>query len=224
MKFMKKEKYFTDANIDLRSDSFLEEIKSFSRDRILPDIRANTALLVLDMQDYFLNVNSHAYVPSSGAIIPRITDLIDTFSKNNLPVIMTRHINDAGDSGNMADWWKDMIRADNDLSEINKEIFTPEALLINKRRYDAFHGSELEQKLEALKIRNLIISGVMTHLCCETTARQAFVHDYNVIFPVDSTATYNAEFHRASLINLSHGFAHILKSEKIINILNGDDH
>ena len=47
----------------------------------------------------------------------------------------------------------------------------------------------------------------MTHLCCETTARSAFVHGYEVFFLVDGTATYNQDFHRASLMNLAHGVA-----------------
>jgi isochorismate hydrolase len=47
----------------------------------------------------------------------------------------------------------------------------------------------------------------MTHLCCETTARSAFMRGLQVFIAVDGTATYSEAFHRASLLNLSHGFA-----------------
>jgi isochorismate hydrolase len=47
----------------------------------------------------------------------------------------------------------------------------------------------------------------MTHLCCETTARSAFIQGYVVFFVVDGTATYTESFHRGSLLSLSHGFA-----------------
>jgi isochorismate hydrolase len=47
----------------------------------------------------------------------------------------------------------------------------------------------------------------MTHLCCETSARSAFMRGFEVFFPIDGTATYNRDFHLATLRNLAHGFA-----------------
>jgi isochorismate hydrolase len=61
----------------------------------------------------------------------------------------------------------------------------------------------------------------MTHLCCETTARSAFVQGYNVFFPIDGTATYNEEFHFATLTNLAHGFANIVLIENLLHTFNG---
>jgi isochorismate hydrolase len=56
----------------------------------------------------------------------------------------------------------------------------------------------------------------MTHLCCETSARAAFVRGFEVLFPVDGTATYNQAFHRATLLNLSHGFAKVVLADEIL--------
>jgi isochorismate hydrolase len=50
----------------------------------------------------------------------------------------------------------------------------------------------------------------MAHLCCETTARSAFTRGFEVFFLVDGTASYNRDFHQASLLNLAHGFATLL--------------
>jgi isochorismate hydrolase len=47
----------------------------------------------------------------------------------------------------------------------------------------------------------------MTHLCCETTARSAFIHGFEVFFTIDGTATYTEAHHRATLLNLANGFA-----------------
>lgn len=55
----------------------------------------------------------------------------------------------------------------------------------------------------------------MTNCCCETTARDAFVHDYRVFFVADATATANRELHIASLKNLAFGFAHVIDTEQI---------
>jgi bifunctional isochorismate lyase / aryl carrier protein len=59
----------------------------------------------------------------------------------------------------------------------------------------------------------------MTHLCCETTARSAFTHGFEVFFTIDGTATYNERFHIATLLNLSHGFALAVLVEEVIEML-----
>jgi isochorismate hydrolase len=69
-------------------------------------------------------------------------------------------------------------------------------------------------------MKELIIGGVMTNLCCETTARDAFVHDYEVFFLKDGTATQNEEFQQATLLNLSFGFAQIVTCQEIYNVIN----
>jgi bifunctional isochorismate lyase/aryl carrier protein len=56
----------------------------------------------------------------------------------------------------------------------------------------------------------------MTHLCCETTARAAFVRGFDVFFLVDGTATYNQDYHQATLLNLAHGVAVLTDVNKII--------
>ena len=80
-------------------------------------------------------------------------------------------------------------------------------IYIEKKQYDAFLQTLLEETLRQRKIEQIVITGVMTHLCCETTARSAFMRGFEVFFTVDGTATYNEELHRASLLTLSHGFA-----------------
>ncbi len=58
-----------------------------------------------------------------------------------------------------------------------------------------------------MDVEQLVIGGVMAHLCCETTARAAFVRGYEVFFLIDGTATYTEEFHTGTLRNLAHGFS-----------------
>jgi nicotinamidase-related amidase len=81
--------------------------------------------------------------------------------------------------------------------------------VIAKKRYDAFHGTDLEKRLRELAVDHLAVAGVMTNLCVETTARGAFVRDFRVSVLVDATATATEEMQTASLINMSYGFAHI---------------
>jgi isochorismate hydrolase len=82
--------------------------------------------------------------------------------------------------------------------------------ILDKNRYSAFWDTGLDESLKSIDIEELIITGVMTNCCCETTAREAFVRDYRVFFVADATATVNDELHIASLKNLSYGFAYVI--------------
>lgn len=62
--------------------------------------------------------------------------------------------------------------------------------LLKKPRYGAFHGTDLELILRHRGIDTLIIGGIATNVCCETTAREATVRDFKVLFLSDGTATF----------------------------------
>ena len=78
-------------------------------------------------------------------------------------------------------------------------------------RYDAFYNTRLKGELHKFGVDTVVICGTMTNLCCETTARVAFVNDFNVIFLHDGNATSTQEFHDATIKNLAFGFA-VMKS------------
>ncbi|MGQ9478314.1 MAG: divalent cation tolerance protein CutA, partial [Candidatus Bipolaricaulia bacterium] len=224
-----KEPYFTTETIAQRAREMLELVRPLRERHPLEFRPERAALLVLDMQRYFLEEGSHAYIPSARAILPKIEELIVAFAKRGRPVILTRHINTKEDAGQMAKWWRELIQKENRLSELIPELsLTPthslphrggEWLIIEKGQYDAFYKTPLEELLRGKGVEQLAISGVMTHLCCETTARSAFVRGFEVLFVVDGTATYNAAFHRASLLNLAHGFAYPLLAEELLALL-----
>ena len=148
------------------------------------------------------------------SIIPHINSLIKFSNQNDIPIIFTRHEEDADAKNSMKRWWHGTMNISD--TEIIKEISTDGGIIITKHHYDAFYKTELEELLKEKKIEKLIITGVMTHLCCETTARSAFMRGFEVYFTIDGTATYNEDFHKASLLNLAHGFAYPVFVEEII--------
>ena len=77
-------------------------------------------------------------------------------------------------------------------------------------RYDAFFGTILEEILHQLGIDAVVISGMMTNLCCETTARLAFVRGFDVIFLSNGTTTSSKSMHNATLKNVAYGFAKVM--------------
>lgn len=202
-----KETYFTPPTILERAINMQKWLAEFSRRRPANFIPKRSALLLLDMQEYFLNESSHAFVPSATAIIPGINALINSYCSLNLPVIFTRHLNTPKDAGLMAVWWRELLGEHHPLSKIDPRLESQNGVTIIKTQYDAFLDSPLQKLLLDLEVSQVVICGVMTHLCCETTARSAFMRGFEVFFTIDGTATYNEDFHRATLLNLSHGFA-----------------
>lgn len=202
-----KESYFTSENIENKAEEWLQKLRRYREKHDIDFQPENSALLVLDMQRYFLDKGAHAYIPSVPVIVPKVKSLMDIFLKNDLPVILTRHLDVQCDSNPMTRWWRGTIREDDPLSEIVPELNHPNAIIVKKSQYDAFYRTKLGDILKEENATQVIITGVMTHLCCETTARMAFVRGFDVFFAIDGTATYDSNFHWAALLNLSHGFA-----------------
>ena len=203
-----KEEYYSHSSLDRQAQIFLREVMPLRAHHKMQLNFAKVALLVIDLQKFFFDRRSHAYVPSMSAIIPRVLKLQDYCLHNGIKVIQTCHSNTADNAGMMAKWWYNHVLAATDPRvEIIEEIAQPEIKPIAKSQYDAFYHSVLASVLRAYGIEQLIITGVMTHLCCETTARVAFTRGYEVFFCIDGTATYNRSFHLGSLLNLAHGVA-----------------
>ena len=213
---VEKQTYFTVDNIDKLSEKWLYYLSKFKKRHSV--FISNPALLILDMQGYFLSRDSHAFIPSSSAILPKVLNLIEAFKTFNLPIFFTRHI-DKSDYSPMIRWWRGSIKRDDPLSEINKDIFDKDSIIIEKSQYDAFYETELESILKTKNIDQLIVAGVATHLCCETTIRSAFIRGFQIFFPIDSTATFNKQFHLATFINLSHGFSIPTTTKEIVRYL-----
>ena len=202
-----KEKYFNKNNISGQAGYFMGAIKTVKKKSFKGIEIDSLALLVLDMQQYFLEKKYSAFVPSAEAIIPNILSLQEFFLKKNNLVIQTKHVNTRDNAGMMNKWWGHLMTRDNPLINITPRLQDKRVMVLEKSQYDAFYNTDLLSRLLDRDIKQLLITGVMTHLCCETTARSAFIRGFDVFFVVDGTATYNREFHLASVLNLSHGFA-----------------
>lgn len=212
-----KETYFSDNSIREKSIEMLVRVGPLRKRHEGALDPAHATLLVLDMQDYFLEPSAHAFVPSAPAIIPGIRKLISAFNRHGRPVIFTRHVNTGSDAGAMATWWGELITEDNPASALTGQLDATKGTILNKTQYDAFYDTGLERALNASTSQQVVICGVMTHLCCETTARSAFVRGFDVFFAIDGTATYNEEFHIATLLNLSHGAAVPMLVDEIVS-------
>ncbi len=201
-----------------KAHQWLEKIAPINTHKWPLDVK-KIALMVIDMQRFFVEPGSPLSLEHGNVIIPTVKRLIESFRKAGLPVIYTRHVHhpDGSDAGNLGWWWDGMIIEGSPESEINSELAPlPGEKIIFKHRYSSFHGTDLETVLRGKEIRDIVISGVMTNLCCETTAREAFMRDYRVTFLADATGAATEEMHLASLINLSFGFARIALTDDVL--------
>ena len=114
-------------------------------------------------------------------------------------------------------WWEGKCIEGSPESEIAPELMPlPTEKVVLKHRYSAFYNTDLETVLRCLKIQDIVISGVMTNMCVESTARDAYFRDYRVWIPADGTGSINEEMHLASLMNLALGFAQVTTTEAIL--------
>jgi isochorismate hydrolase len=192
---------------------YLTQIKDYNIRKEIPSI-ANTVLLVIDMQYRFKEV--------AEPIIPNVTTLMKSCKSKGIQIIYTRHgyKDSAGEAGMMKKWWGNLTKYGTQEWQIFEKLKPQnDASVIDKETYNAFFRTDLSERLEASGVNSIIICGVMTNCCCETTAREAFVRDYDVFFVADATQTINEELHLASLRNLAYGFAYIVDTKSMCHML-----
>lgn len=209
--------YVTADTIDSSTLAWLEQIRPYNQHEMRLNVAAS-ALLVVDMQLFFLDVASPTYTCGGVAIIPTVKRLVDAFRQANRPVIYSRHVHHPGDLdlGIMGWWWEGKCVEGSPESAIHPDLAPlPAEKVVNKHRYSAFFNTDLDTVLRCLKITDVVIAGVMTNMCCESTARDAYYRDYRVFIPADATGTITEEMHVASLLNLAFGFAYVTTSAAI---------
>ena len=215
--------YVTAENLESRTRAWLDQIRPYNQHEMRLNVPAS-ALLVVDMQRFFLDAASPTFTCGGVAILPTVRRVVDAFRRANRPVIFTQHVHHPGDldCGIMGWWWEGRCVEGSPESEIHPDLApAPGEKVVFKHRYSAFYNTDLETVLRCLKVEDVVVSGIMTNMCCESTARDAYYRDYRVFFLADGTGSICEEMHVASLLNLAFGFAHVTTGDAIVDRLNG---
>jgi nicotinamidase-related amidase len=210
--------YVTQDNLKEKTEIWLKKISPYNTHKLKLNLR-KSALLVIDMQNFFLEPDSPSFTCGGLAVLPNVKELISFFRSHKRPVIYTCHVHHPGgmDAGILGWWWQGMCVEGTEEAKVHPEIEPwQREKIIYKHRYSAFYNTDLETILRCLKIEDLVVSGIMTNMCCESTARDAYFRDYRIKFLADATGTVSEEMHLASLLNLSFGFADVCTTEEII--------
>jgi nicotinamidase-related amidase len=182
-----------------------------------------TALLVIDVQNEYFD--GKWPIPDGEAALQQIEHAIDACQRAGAPVIYVQHAVLRPERG--------IFLPGSHGFELHPRLH-PRAAdpRIVKNYPGSFSKTNLEETLRQRGIDTLVIAGYMTHMCCDTTAREGFQRDFRVLFLDDATATRDGQhptlgtidhrdLHRATLITQSSMFSQVLPTKQLTEMLAG---
>ena len=171
------------------------------------------ALLMIDVQREYFTRESPLWIPDGPLVLERLQGLLEHARKAGTAVVHVQHHEEAG---------SEVFATGTPLVETMDEV-APAAgePLIVKHLPGSFDDTDLDATLEAMGARTLVVAGFMTHMCCDTTAREAQARGYDVVFLTDGTATRDlvgpsgrtiphAVVHETTLAAQADGFSRLL--------------
>lgn len=202
--------------------------------RIAPE---HTALLIIDMQkdlavDGFLCDQAGRDLTATQSVIPNLSRLLAAARASGATVghvgfwTLPEHASDSGPwlaQRRRSTYSSDVLcMADSEGAEFIDELKPRDGeLVIHKHRYSAFKGTDLDLVLRARGVQTVIVTGVSTNVCVESTLRDGFETGYYVAIPADATASWDMDLHEATLQTVNHRFGLVTTTEEIVGIWEG---
>ncbi len=196
----------------------------------VPITPSQTAVLVIDMQTDFCD--PAGAVAARGrdmtavrAIIPPLADFVTRARDAGVHVVHVQTIRrDEDISPALSNLWRrtgvtrPACAAGTPGIEIVPELTpAPDDMVVTKTRYSAFVGTDLDARLRALGVTTLVVTGVATNVCVESTWRHGFMLDYFVVVPVELVACADAAAHAAALVSLELNFGVASRAADLTN-------
>jgi nicotinamidase-related amidase len=194
------------------------------------------ALVVVDMQNDFVRAGAPLEVPDARATIGAIQRLLEAFRARRLPVLYTRFVSLEEDN---LFWrwtpechpatracWPDHQRMYDDVAGpracadvIDELAPAPGEPVVDKLGYGAFHGTDLDARLRGLGVQSLVITGTVTQICVEETAREAYHHGYATTIVADAVSSFAPDLHAATMRNFAMKFGWVAGANDLIGAL-----
>jgi ureidoacrylate peracid hydrolase len=190
---------------------------------------SRTALVNVDMQCCFVE-GYRISVPDGPAVLQRVNRVAAACRKAGIVVIHTSMVYrpDGSNVGVVQEF--DPVSIESGILNKGAEsaalhpglIVEQSDILLDKPRFGAFHMTDLELILRARGIDSVIVTGLATNICCESTAREAAVRNFRVFFLSDGTATFGigdltaADLQKATCATLGLLFAQVLTVDEMV--------
>jgi ureidoacrylate peracid hydrolase len=177
----------------------------------------NIALLVIDIQNDFVERDAIIEIYSARKNINKLKSFIDFCRRKKILVIYTRHCYDPKKNPIERKLFPELQSGGLRKKTKGWDIYSliapqKDDIIINKSRYDAFFNTRLHSILKRKGITKFIITGTMTEVCCESTARSAMMKDYEVLFCSDLTFTASPKMQERTLEVVSRSFGSVCTS------------
>lgn len=191
----------------------------------------NTALIIVDVQNDFCHeagacAKMGRDVTAAQTIVPKIEALIQEARKLDIPVVF---IQMTQEEHTLSEAWAKRPRLAQHTdplavcrrgswgAEFYKLSPAQGDIVVEKHRYSAFIGTQLPMILCSLNRKSLVITGVATNVCVESTARDGFMMDYHVTLVKDGCAGYVRELHENTFQNIEACFGLVLDTSEVIS-------
>jgi ureidoacrylate peracid hydrolase len=181
------------------------------------------AVLIIDMQNGF--VHADGSIPRAGAPLPNVdrvitssVALVEAAREAHLPIVFTQHVFDPDyfdvaprivAKGMFDPETETLVRNSWDAAILDELKPLETERTVEKNRYDAFLYTDLDQVLRKLGVGRLLVGGVVTNVCVESTVRSAEQRDFEVIVAEDCTAGA-LEYHDAALAAMAYIAADVM--------------
>lgn len=195
---------------------------------------SRTAQIVVDLQNGFMAPGQPAEISAARDVVPNVNRISAALrAAGGVNVFIQNTIDDSA-KASWSNWFdyfvgpERRVRMDESFAEgsfghqLWPGLDIDEAdLKVRKRRFSAFipGTSDLHDILQARGIDTLIITGTATNVCCESTARDAHMMNYKVIFAADGCGTYNDTVHNATLCSMMTNFADVMTTDEIVALI-----
>jgi ureidoacrylate peracid hydrolase len=188
-----------------------------------------TALVVIDLQNVFMLPGMPVEVPTAREIVPNVNKLAAATRDAGGKVVWVKMCLEGQSEAWRVFFDGDPRRAT--LSELTPgshgfELYAgldvqPEDLIVVKRRYSAFiqGSSDIDRQLRDLGIDTVIIVGTLTNVCCESSARDAMMLNYRLIFASDANAALSDAEHNATLASILRVFGDVATTDEVVGLL-----
>jgi len=186
---------------------------------------------VIDMQNDFILPGAPLEGWQCMAIVPKIAKLVTLFRAYKRPVIWTKHLHQGEDIGILEPMWPStgprskeqaLVKGTSGV-EIVADLPAPQPseLVIEKHRYSSFFQTDLELNLRTMGVKTLMVTGVHTNICCEATARDGFMRDFQIVSVSDAQTAITRELHQAALVSTAVAFGRVSDTQQIIDAFEG---
>lgn len=199
---------------------------------------SDSALLVIDMQSGFLDLDGtfgkKGLNKNQRAIIPNVAKLVDACRETGMPIIWSiqEHIRDDNTrkSHKIPNHLekRNIFVASRGTNELNiqedlEPHFSDEDHILYKHRASCFFDTNLATKLKMLGTQMVIISGVNSNYCVESTIREGYFHDFDIVVPADCVAGSFQDLHESMLKNVHIYFGVVTNLEEVCQKLDGKE-